>query len=64
MSLETPGLEVPKSRYKKWGDGAFAVVASKLWNSLPSDIQMFQTGNVLSAIMAILIFVWILKYWT
>ncbi|KAG5268003.1 hypothetical protein AALO_G00228360 [Alosa alosa] len=32
-------LEVPRSRYKRWGEQAFAVLAPKLWNKLPPDIR-------------------------
>ena len=32
-------LEVPRSRYKRWGDQAFAVAAPRLWNKLPPDIR-------------------------
>ncbi|KAK7925857.1 hypothetical protein WMY93_008167 [Mugilogobius chulae] len=43
-------LDVPRSRYKQWGDRSFAVAAPKLWNSLPvslrvvSDLSLFKTG--------------------
>uniref|UniRef100_A0A8C9YRA1 Solute carrier family 23 member 4 n=1 Tax=Sander lucioperca TaxID=283035 RepID=A0A8C9YRA1_SANLU len=32
-------LEVPRSRYKQWGDQAFAVAAPRLWNKLPPDFR-------------------------
>lgn len=32
-------LEVPRSKYKRWGDQAFAVAAPRLWNKLPPDIR-------------------------
>ena len=32
-------LEVPRSRYKQWGDHSFAVAAPRLWNKLPPDIR-------------------------
>ena len=32
-------LEVPRSRYKRWGDQDFAVAAPRLWNKLPPDIH-------------------------
>ena len=28
-------LEVPRSKYKHWGDRAFSVAAPRLWNKLP-----------------------------
>lgn len=42
-------LDVPRSRYKQWGDRSFAVAAPKLWNSLPlslrsvSDLPLFKS---------------------
>ena len=32
-------LEVPRSRYKQWGDRFFAVAGPKSWNTLPSDLR-------------------------
>ena len=31
-------LEVPRSRYKYWGDRASAVAAPRLWNKLPTEM--------------------------
>ena len=36
-------LVVPKSRKKTRGDRAFSVVASKLWNELPTHVKMAPT---------------------
>ena len=32
-------LDQPKSNTKRYGDRAFSVCSSKLWNHLPSDIK-------------------------
>ena len=32
-------LEVPRSRFKQWGDRSFAVTAPRLWNRLSPDIR-------------------------
>lgn len=32
-------LEVPRSKYKHWGDRAFSVAAPRLWNKLPCDMR-------------------------
>ncbi len=31
-------LEVPRSRYKHWGDLAFPITGPRLWNKLPPDM--------------------------
>ncbi len=31
-------LEVPRSRYKQWGDHAFTMAAPSLWNIFPPDL--------------------------
>ncbi len=36
-------LFVPRTKYKRRGDGAFAVVAPKLWNNLPLHIRYAPT---------------------
>lgn len=32
-------LEVPRTRYKHWGDRAFSVAGPRLWNKLPPDMR-------------------------
>lgn len=32
-------LEVPRTRYRLWGDRAFSVAGPSLWNKLPADIR-------------------------
>ena len=31
-------MEVPRSKYKHWGDRAFSVAAPRLWNKLPAEM--------------------------
>ncbi len=38
-STNTILLEVPRSRYKHWGDRAFSVAGPRLWNKLPPDMR-------------------------
>ena len=33
-------LEVPRSKYKHWGDQAFSVAAPRLWNKLPTVMRL------------------------
>ena len=33
-------LEVPRSKYKHWGDRAFSVAAPRLWNKLPTEMSL------------------------
>ena len=38
-------LEVPRTKYKTFGDRSFAVAAPKLWNQLPKDIKAISAKN-------------------
>lgn len=33
-------LEVPRSKYKHWGDQAFSIAAPRLWNKLPVEMRL------------------------
>ncbi len=41
-----PHLIAQRTKYKRRGDRAFAVVAPKRWNSLPSHIRVAPTLNI------------------
>ena len=32
-------LEVPRSKFKHWGDRAFSIAAPRLWNKLPCNLR-------------------------
>ncbi len=33
-------LEVPRSKYKYWGERAFSVAAPRFWNKLPAEMRL------------------------
>ncbi|XP_054646923.1 uncharacterized protein si:dkey-56d12.4 isoform X2 [Dunckerocampus dactyliophorus] len=44
-------LEVPRMKYKKWGDHAFAAFAPTLWNSLPPALRSTTNLSVFKSLL-------------
>ncbi|KAF7668169.1 hypothetical protein LDENG_00027370, partial [Lucifuga dentata] len=49
-------LAIPRSKLKTRGDCAFAVVAPRLWNSLPKDIRLVETVDTFKRLLKMFLY--------